>query len=182
MLLVGHYAAAHCDTLDGPVVKAARTALAKNDVTPALKWVQEKDEAEVKAAFADAVELRKLPQFQAVADRHFFDTLVRIHRVGEGESFNGLKPSGTPLPEAIAVADQALETGSPEKLIRKLSEKMATGITERYLRAVELRKHEDDSVSAGRESVRAYVEFVHHVEQLDEAAGRSNVGHGMHDH
>ena len=30
-------AAAHCDTLDGPVVEAARLALKKGEVTPVLK-------------------------------------------------------------------------------------------------------------------------------------------------
>jgi hypothetical protein len=30
---------AHCDTLDGPVVAAARQALQQRDVTPVLKWV-----------------------------------------------------------------------------------------------------------------------------------------------
>jgi len=29
---------AHCDTLEGPVVKAAKVALEKGDVTPVLKW------------------------------------------------------------------------------------------------------------------------------------------------
>ena len=32
--------AAHCDTLDGPVVTDAREALAKGDVAPVLKWIR----------------------------------------------------------------------------------------------------------------------------------------------
>jgi hypothetical protein len=35
---------AHCDTLDGPVVKTAQEALEKGDVTPVLKWVQNDQE------------------------------------------------------------------------------------------------------------------------------------------
>jgi hypothetical protein len=27
-----------------------------------------------------------------LADTHFFETVVRLHRLGEGESFTGLKP------------------------------------------------------------------------------------------
>jgi hypothetical protein len=31
---------AHCDTMDGPVVVAAKAALQEGDVTPVLKWVK----------------------------------------------------------------------------------------------------------------------------------------------
>ncbi|HOB97871.1 MAG TPA: DUF6448 family protein [Verrucomicrobiota bacterium] len=37
---------AHCDTMDGPVVLAAKSALGTKDVTPVLKWVKEDAEAE----------------------------------------------------------------------------------------------------------------------------------------
>jgi hypothetical protein len=39
---------AHCDTLDGPVVKTAKAALEKGDVTPILKWIKKNDEKEIK--------------------------------------------------------------------------------------------------------------------------------------
>lgn len=35
-----HKALAHCDTLEGPVIKDAKSALEKKDVTPVLKWVK----------------------------------------------------------------------------------------------------------------------------------------------
>ncbi|MFH0795209.1 MAG: DUF6448 family protein, partial [bacterium] len=37
-------AKAHCDTLDGPVVAAARKALDSGDVNLILIWVQKQDE------------------------------------------------------------------------------------------------------------------------------------------
>ena len=37
--LVSTPASAHCDTMDGPVVAAARAALQAGDVTPVLKWI-----------------------------------------------------------------------------------------------------------------------------------------------
>ena len=37
-------AIAHCDGLDGPVVKAARNALEMGNVNLVLIWVQKKDE------------------------------------------------------------------------------------------------------------------------------------------
>lgn len=48
-------ALAHCDTLDGPVVKDAKAALETKDVTPVLKWVAKEREEGVKAAFDNAL-------------------------------------------------------------------------------------------------------------------------------
>ena len=42
---------AHCDTLDGPVVKEARVAIDKGDITALLKWVRPSDEKELTAIF-----------------------------------------------------------------------------------------------------------------------------------
>lgn len=41
LLLNPGIAAAHCDTLDGPVVMNAKEALKSGDVTPVLKWFVE---------------------------------------------------------------------------------------------------------------------------------------------
>ena len=51
VLLTPTPARAHCDSLDGPVVKAAQRALDTGDVRRALVWVTVFDEAEVQAAF-----------------------------------------------------------------------------------------------------------------------------------
>jgi hypothetical protein len=44
LFLAPFWAMAHCDTLDGPVVMTAKTALEKGDVTPVLKWVKKEQE------------------------------------------------------------------------------------------------------------------------------------------
>ena len=78
-------AAAHCDTLDGPVVADARTALAQGNVAPVLKWVRPADEKEIRTAFARTTAVRNLsPEAEILADLYFFEALVRIHRAGEG--------------------------------------------------------------------------------------------------
>ena len=51
---------AHCDTLDGPVVAAARQALASNNVNLVLIWVQKADEPEIRKAFEKTIAVRKL--------------------------------------------------------------------------------------------------------------------------
>jgi hypothetical protein len=157
---------AHCDTLDGPVVESARHALATGDVTPLLKWVPIDNEQLIRAAFQNTMEVRKLGgQAQKLADMYFFETLVRIHRAGEGASYTGLK-AGTEVDPAIALADKALENGSVDKLAGVLTDATAKGIRERFRRALETKKHADESVTAGREFVEAYVIFTHYVEKL----------------
>jgi hypothetical protein len=160
-------AKAHCDTLNGPVIESARHALATGDVKPVLKWIPADDEQLIRTAFQNTMEVRKLgEQAQKLADMYFFETLVRVHRAGEEASYTGLKP-GTEIDPAIAMADKALESGSADELVSALTKGTAKGIGERFRRALETRKHADESVTAGREFVEAYVIFTHYVEGLD---------------
>jgi len=160
-------ARAHCDTLDGPVVSDARAALDTGDVTPVLKWVDEDRAAEIRQAFAKTLAVRTLSaEARELADVYFFETLVRIHRAGEGAPYTGLKPAGAALEPGVAESDAALNSGNADELVRQATTAVAEGIHERFARASETRKHADDSVAAGREYVRAYVTFVHYVERI----------------
>ncbi len=168
-------AAAHCDTLDGPVVQDARKALETGDVTPVLKWVREKDEKGVRAAWAKALAARGKKNAGSEEQR-FFSSLVKIHRAGEGAPFSGLKPAGSVEP-AVAEADKALAGGSSDALVKLLNDAVAGGARERYERALAASKHKDESVALGREFVEAYVEYTHYVERLHmDATGKA--GHG----
>jgi hypothetical protein len=172
-------AAAHCDTMDGPVVTAAKLALKTGDVTPVLKWVRPADESKVRVAFERAMKVRALsPEAREVADNYFFETLVRVHRAGEGEPYTGLKPAGTEVEPGIALADKVLETGSSDEVVKQVTSEVAKGIQQRFAHAQEARRHADDGVEAGRQYVAAYVEFIHYVENLHEAvAGLSFHAH-----
>lgn len=162
---------AHCDGMDGPVVKAAQEALAKNDVNPVLIWVRENDEAEIRRAFDQTVAVRKLgPQAKELADVYFFETLVRIHRAGEGAPYTGLKPAGRDLGPAIPAADQALKSGDVAPLTNLLIEKMRTGLLDRYKKAMSVKSFKVQDVGAGREYIEAYVTYIHYVEGMYEAA------------
>lgn len=169
---VGHHMAfAHCDTIDGSVIQAAKKALETGVVTPVLMWVQEKDEEEIKEAFERARAVRKLsPQAKELADMYFFETLVRIHRAGEGAPYTGLKPAGSEVHPAVVKADKALESGSVDNLIKEISGDVASGIRERFDWVTEKKKHMQESVAAGREYVEAYVQFIHYVERISLAA------------
>jgi hypothetical protein len=160
----------HCDGMDGPVVKAAQQALAKGDVNLVLIWVPANDEAEIRKVFAKTLAVRKLnAEARELADLYFFETLVRIHRTGEGAPYTGLKPAGRDLGPAIPAADKAIETGVVEPLVKLITSESANGIRERFQKVTAAKKFNAEDVSAGREYVKAYFEFVHYVEGLHEA-------------
>jgi hypothetical protein len=161
-------ARAHCDTLSGPVVAAARLALEKGDITPVLKWVQPAMETEVRSAFNRALEVRAGGQSaRELADTWFFETVVRLHRAGEGEPFTGLKPAA--FDPALDAADHALEAASGEDLVRLVAAHVSGELRDRYARTLEARRHADHNVDAGRAFVAAYVNYVHYVEALHAA-------------
>ncbi len=170
-------AQAHCDTLDGPVITTAKSALETEDITPVLKWIKAENESELREAFHQTLAVRKLsPDARELADHYFFETLVRIHRAGEGAPYTGLKPAGSELSPAILAADRALETGSTDELSKLISEATQAGLHARLAHALAAKQHADDSVAAGREYVEAYISFVHYAERLYAAA----VGPGEH--
>ena len=168
----------HCDSVRGPVIADAALALDKGDVTPVLKWVRPADESEIRAAFTQAVSVRaQSPEAKAVADRWFFETLVRVHRAGEGAPFTGLKGADFEVEEGIELADHALESGSLDAAEKALLGTVTAGLRKRFQEVKEARAHAADSVEAGRAYVHAYVEFIHYAERLHEAA-TLGAGHG----
>jgi hypothetical protein len=171
-------ALAHCDSLDGPVVKAAQKALDTRSLPYVLIWVRADDEPEIRAAFEKTLTVRALsPQARDLADSYFFETVVRVHRAGEGAPFTGLKPAGRDLGPAIPAADKALDEGSLKPLVSVITMAMEDGLRRHFDEAVTAKNFKPNDVSAGREYIKAYVEFIHYVERLYEATTVSAHGH-----
>jgi hypothetical protein len=170
---------AHCDSLDGPVIVEAEAALAKGDATPLLKWVPKGSEAEIRKLFAQTLVVRdKGKDARELADRFFFETLVRIHRAGEGAPYTGLKPAGGIAP-AVAAADKALAAGSVDALSARIGDAVRDGIRKRFAEVMEKKRRAGESVEAGREYVAAYVEYVHFVEGIHDMVAKGAAhGHG----
>ena len=169
---------AHCDTMDGPVITEAKKSLETGDITPLLKWVRAEDENIIKQTFDKALSVRKLsPEAAALADRLFFETLVRVHRAAEGAPFTGLKPEGTGTSPAEMAADKALDEGSVDKLARKIANNLENAIKAHFDRVLEKKKHADDNVQAGREYVEAYVQYVHFVDGVHNMISGQGEGH-----
>jgi hypothetical protein len=160
-------AAAHCDSMDGPVVKAAQLAIKTGDITPVLKWVHKADEPKIRSAFQRTLKVRALDaDARDLADYYFFETLVRLHRASEGEPYTGLKPVGAQVEPGIALADTALASGSVEELVGQVTAEVAASIRRRFARVQEAGKHANENVDSGRTYVAAYVEFIHYIESV----------------
>lgn len=169
----------HCDTMDGPLVALARKALQEKNVNLVLPWVRPEDEHEIRHAFDHVQVVRELgSEARSLADEHFLETLVRIHRAGEGAPFTGLKPAGLDLGPAVPAADRALKIGSVDALVKILVDVVSDGVRSHFLAAAENQTFDPDDVAAGRKYVEAYVPYVHYVEKLWEAAtGAVNPSH-----
>lgn len=173
---------AHCDTLEGPVVLAARDALVKGDVTPVLKWVKATDEDAIRSAFDKTVAVRKQSKEAAeLADTWFFETLVRIHRAGEGAPYTGLKSEASAEP-GIAAADRALASGKVDDVLAETALPLHTALKARFARVMELKLTANRSVEAGRDYVEAYVDYIHFAERLAMlASGSPSTPHAEHE-
>ena len=168
---------AHCDAMDGPVVSAARAALDKSDVRLALIWIRAQDAAEIERAFARTLAVRKLGgEARALAEQYFFETLVRIHRSGEGEPYTGLKPAGAGASTAVALVDRALDSGSTDTLEKVITTKATHGLRERVARVRALKSYPRDDVEGGRRWVEAYTDLMHYAERVFEAASGAHQG------
>jgi hypothetical protein len=141
--------------MDGPVVTMAKQALDTGDVKLILPYVPKDGEAEVIQAFEKVLPLhRQANGAKQVADQYFFETVVRIHRAGEGAPFTGLKPAGLEVGPIIPVAEKAIETESPDELEQLLVGIVRMEVRKRFDHMLHLKQHAHESVDAAR----AYVE------------------------
>lgn len=167
-IVPGSVVYAHCDTLGGPVVVEARAALEKGDVTPVLKWVKKDHEQEIRLIFKKTMAIRgKGREEKELADQYFLETLVRLHRAGEGAPYTGIK--NEPVEPIVAMADKALVDGSADEMIGRITSHFAAVIKEKFNRVVETGRNKDKSLEAGREFVEAYVAYMHYVEGVHSA-------------
>ena len=179
VLLAPGNALAHCDGMDGPVVKAAQKAIETANVNLVLIWVQKSDEPEIRTAFQETLSVRKLgAEARELSDRYFFETVVRMHRAGEDEPYAGLKPAGRDLGPALAGADKAIDTGSLEPLLKLFPASAQVAIRERFDAAIARKNYNKNDVEAGRKYVKAYVEFIHYVEHTYGSA--QSLAHDQH--
>ena len=174
---------AHCDTAEGPAVKDGRTALQTGNINHALAWIPADGEAELRDVFEKALTVRTLGAEAAeLADRLFLETMVRIHRMGEGVGFTGIQPVGALVDPVVAAADAAIAEGSDAALLPMVPAERRAELHERFRAALAVKDFDVDDVAAGRRYLAAYVSFFKYAEGEDhEHHGHEGHGHG-HEH
>ena len=173
---------AHCDALDGPVVIAAKEALNSGNVNLVLVWVLDEYDAQIREAFDRTLNVRdQNEEVRELADMYFFETLVRLHREGEGAPYTGLIPEGEYDNPIVNASDEALETGSLRELRDHLVGTLEAGLHRYYDEALELSGFDPEDVEGGREFVEAYVKFIHYVKPVHQAIG-AEPGHNKSSH
>lgn len=167
LLLSTQSAFAHCDSYDGPVIKDAMKAFEQQNVELVLKWVEPKYDEIITDKFNQTLKLKgSNAEVNKILETHFLETLVRLHREGEGASFTGLKPIGSMTP-MVEMADNSLDKNDIDHVINRVNNHLAEVLKERFTEAMELSKTKDNSVEQGRAYVEAYVEYTHTLEALE---------------
>ncbi|WP_448630819.1 DUF6448 family protein [Cellulomonas soli] len=180
---------AHCDTADGPAVTAGRRALETGNLNHALPWIPAAGENELRAVFDAVLRVRALGEEPTrVADRLFLETLVRLHRAGEGVGFTGIQPTGAALDPVVAAADAALASGSDKALLALVAAERRDELHARFGEAIARQGYDVDDVAAGRRFLEAYVAFMTWAEGEDghdhahDGHAHEVHAHGAHQH
>lgn len=175
-------ARAHCDSGDGPVARAAQAALDSGNPNLVLPYAPAAAEDEIRARFGQVMKVRVLgAEAKDLADRTFIETTVRLHRMGEGASYTGLKPAGSDFGPAIPAAERAIESGDLREIKALLGRELEHGLQARFEHVlhsgrVSSKPAAVTDVQAARERISAEFGFVAYVEALRQAA-KSAPGH-----
>ncbi|MDD4346655.1 MAG: DUF6448 family protein [Desulfitobacteriaceae bacterium] len=157
-------------------------ALETGNINYAYKWIFEEYEEELKEIYDLSLKARKLgPEAKEVADRWFLENFVRIHRAGEGASYDGLKPSGTVLEPVVVAADESIEIGNMSPLKGLVTAEEYHALEEKFEKAIALKDFDINDVKAARKYVEAYVIFFKMAEGEEHDHGQAH-GHGHHGH
>ena len=175
---------AHCDSLDGPVAKAVQKSLEDGNVNPVMAYAPAAAEAEIRTAFEKSRKVRALgADARALADQAFMETVIRLHRAGEGAAYTGLKPAGADYGPVIPAAEHAVETGDLTKLKTVLVEEIEHALRERLEHVQELQKKASlepktaAEVPHARERISAELGFITFAEVLRQAAHGKGAEH-----
>lgn len=157
----------HCDTLDGPVVKAATSALEKGNIKLILPYLPEEGEEDLRKAFERTLRARKQgKEAKDVADYWFFETAVRLHRAGEGAAYTGIKPAGLDWGPVVPRAEKSIEKGDPTEVIEFLQDTIKEVLQEKFDNAMSRKDYDPNDVPTAREYVKAMLGFElfsHHI-------------------
>lgn len=158
---------AHCDTMDGPLVADIKKSLKSKNIIPVLKWIKKSDEEEIKNMFKKVLCFsQENSELKEILNLYFIETVVRVHRSGEGAPYNGIKPAGFPIDPIIKKGDLSITSGKIDDLAELLSKEIKIKIKNKFEKAWELKSNADLDVEIGRKYTEAYADYIHFIESL----------------
>lgn len=144
----------HCDSLNRPVVTAARRALEASDADVILPFVPADGAAEVRDAFDRTLGHRaRRPKRWPTAGSSKLPSGCTVP--AKARPFTGLKPAGLDVGPVIPAAERALDSGSPDELIDVLCVSVRDQVTQRHHHAMAFKTHAGEGVESAREYVEA---------------------------
>lgn len=160
---------AHCDTMDWPVIIAAKKSLETKNPNYFLIWVQKKDEPIILEDFNKTLSLRqKNPEDSENIDKSFFENLVKIHREWEWAEYTWLKSAWSITNPVVILWDKSFETKNSTELEVFLSKTLADEIKNRFKEVIEKQNYALDDIEAWREYITSYITFLHWAEWIQD--------------
>jgi len=95
-----------------------------------------------------------------VADFWFFETVVRLHRAGEGMPYTGLKPAGFDEGPIVPRAEEAIKKGDGEEFIHFLVHGLKEEVQKKFNLVIARKNYDENDATAAREYVEAYLGLV----------------------
>ena len=159
--------ASYIESMDGPIVKAAETALDMENINYVIPFVSSKDSGELKDAFEKTLSVRELSGEAAeLADFWFFETVVRLHRINNGNSYNGLKPAGIDWGPIIPKLDKAFETEKIDEFLNFLLNFIQEDIRSRFDDVLFKKDYDINDVEDARDYINSMLEFVDYTQKF----------------
>jgi len=157
----------HCDSMDGPVVKAAEMALEMENINYALPYILESFEDELKDAFERTIQVRELSGDAAeLADYWFFETTVRLHLKGRKRPYTGLKSSEITEDHVLSMADQAIDNENLNNLMPFLLNSIKEDIEIRFDDVLSKKDYDLNDIEDARDFVDSMLNFYFYLQQL----------------
>jgi hypothetical protein len=157
----------HCDSMDGPVVKAAEEALDMENVNYVLPYILEKYEDELKDAFERTIQVRELSGDAAeLADYWFFETTVRLHLKGRKRPYTGLKASGMNGDPVLLMVDQAIINENLIDLMNFLLNSIKEDVDVRFDDVISKKDYDINDIDDARDYVDSLLNFYFYLRQL----------------
>jgi len=157
----------YCDSMDGPVVKAAEMALEMENINYALPYILKKYEDELKDAFERTIQVRELSGDAAeLADYWFFETTVRLHLKGRKRPYTGLKASGLNEDHVLSMADKAINNENLNDLNKFLLNSIKEDVEVRFDDVISKKDYDLNDIEDARDFVDSTLNFYFYLQKL----------------